>query len=113
MAIGNRNKIDVLARVSYPHSLGVFYTAVTQFLGFPITATSSRSWVSRRMESPDHVDELRKLVTLKPGGMFELNRPYFRHWDEGVEMEWEGGSPTMGRLYTRELEQLLGPVAKA
>jgi carbamoyltransferase len=55
------------------------------------------------------VQELRQLVTLKPGGMFELNRAYFRHWDEGVEMEWDGGSPTMGKLYTRQLEQLLGP----
>jgi carbamoyltransferase len=35
MAIGKGNKLDVLARVSYPHSLGVFYTAVTQYLGFP------------------------------------------------------------------------------
>jgi carbamoyltransferase len=41
--------------------------------------------------------------------MFELNRSYFRHWDEGVDMEWDGGSPTMGRLYTPELERLLGP----
>ena len=24
-------------------------------------------------------------------------------------MEWDGGSPTMGKLYTRQLEQLLGP----
>ena len=35
MAVGRNNQLDVLAKVSYPHSLGVFYTAVTQYLGFP------------------------------------------------------------------------------
>src|SRR5690606_37152455 len=35
MAIGRGNGIEVLDRVHYPHSLGLFYTAITQFLGFP------------------------------------------------------------------------------
>ena len=33
-AIGSDNKIHKLRSVNYPHSLGIFYTAVTQFLGF-------------------------------------------------------------------------------
>ena len=109
MAIGKGNKLDVLARVSYPHSLGVFYTAVTQFLGFPNYGDEFKVMGLAPYGVPDHVAELRRLLTLKPNGMFELNRPYFRHWDEGVDMEWDGGSPTMGRLYTPELERLLGP----
>ena len=32
---GSGNKIEVLDTVNYPHSLGIFYTAVTQWLGFP------------------------------------------------------------------------------
>ena len=31
---GKGNKIDVLDSVIYPHSVGVFYTAFTQYLGF-------------------------------------------------------------------------------
>jgi carbamoyltransferase len=112
LAVGKGNKLDVIGRVSYPHSLGVFYTAVTQFLGFPNYGDEFKVMGLAPYGTPDHVVELRKLLTLKPGGMFELNRPYFRHWDEGVEMEWEGGSPTMGRLYTPELERLLGPARK-
>jgi carbamoyltransferase len=109
LGAGKGNKLEVLARVSYPHSLGVLYTAVTQYLGFPNYGDEFKVMGLAPYGSPDHVAELRKLITLKPGGMFELNRPYFRHWDEGVEMEWDGGSPTMGRLYTPELERLLGP----
>jgi carbamoyltransferase len=112
MAIGKGNKLNVLARVSYPHSLGVFYTAVTQYLGFPNYGDEFKVMGLAPYGVPDHVEQLRKLVTLKPGGKFELNRAYFRHWDEGVEMEWEGGIPTMGRLYTTELERLLGPARK-
>ncbi|MEO8192491.1 MAG: carbamoyltransferase C-terminal domain-containing protein [Gemmatimonadales bacterium] len=109
LAAGKGNHIDVLAKVSYPHSLGVFYTAVTQFLGFHNYGDEFKVMGLAPYGAPDYVDELRKLVTLEPGGMFELERTYFRHWDEGVEMEWEGGSPSMGRLFTPELESLLGP----
>ena len=34
LGVGRSNKIEVLNSVLYPHSLGVFYTAFTQFLGF-------------------------------------------------------------------------------
>jgi Predicted carbamoyl transferase, NodU family len=112
MALGTGNHFGVLARVAYPHSLGVFYTAVTQHLGFPNYGDEFKVMGLAPYGTPDQMDELRKLVTLKPGGTFELERKYFRHWDEGVEMEWEGGSPTMGRLYTPALEQLLGPARK-
>ncbi|HZJ01470.1 MAG TPA: carbamoyltransferase C-terminal domain-containing protein, partial [Gemmatimonadaceae bacterium] len=59
--------------------------------------------------SPEFTKELKQLITLEPNGKFTLNRKFFRHWDEGVEMEWEGGVPTMGPLFTAELDKLLGP----
>src|SRR5436190_7627931 len=34
-ASGNDNSIDVLGEVVVPHSLGIFYTAITQYLCFP------------------------------------------------------------------------------
>ena len=111
-AIGRGNRIEMLERVSYPHSLGVLYTAVTQHLGFPNYGDEFKVMGLGPYGSPEFIAEIRRLVTLRPGGTFELNRKYFRHWDEGVEMEWEGGVPTMGRLGTPELERLLGPERK-
>ena len=35
LAHGRGNPLEVLERVLFPHSLGIFYTAVTQWLGFP------------------------------------------------------------------------------
>ena len=60
------------------------------------TATSSRSWASRRTASRDIVSELRQLVSLKDDGGFELDLSYFRHWSDGVEMTWDEGEPTIG-----------------
>jgi carbamoyltransferase len=108
-AFGRGNHIELLGKVSYPHSLGVLYTAVTQHLGFPNYGDEFKVMGLGPYGEPEYVKELRRLITLKPGGRFELTRKYFRHWDEGVSMEWEGGSPTMGPLFTPELERLLGP----
>ena len=33
-ALGRANRIRVLDRVYYPHSIGLVYTAITQYLGF-------------------------------------------------------------------------------
>ncbi|MBA3340353.1 MAG: carbamoyltransferase [Gemmatimonadaceae bacterium] len=112
-AFGRGNQIEMLSRVTYPHSLGVFYTAVTQHLGFPNYGDEFKVMGLAPYGSPEFTTELRKLVTLEADGKFSLARKYFRHWDEGIEMEWEGGLPTMGRLYTPELERLLGPARVA
>jgi hypothetical protein len=39
-------------------------------------------------------------VTLTDDGKFELALDYFRHWSDGVEMEWDDGYPALGRVYT-------------
>src|SRR5207247_9560000 len=58
---------------------------------------------------PNFVDALSRLVRLKPGGLFELDLKYFRHWSDGVEMQWEDGYPSLGKVFSPELERLLGP----
>lgn len=108
-AIGRGNHLEMLFNVSYPHSLGVFYTAVTQYLGFPNYGDEFKVMGLAPYGSPTAVEELRRLLTLKAGGSFELTRKYFRHWDEGVDMEWANGSPTMGKLFSPALVDLLGP----
>ena len=35
LAVGRGNRFEILDRVVFPHSLGIFYTALTQWLGFP------------------------------------------------------------------------------
>jgi carbamoyltransferase len=109
MALGTGNKIDVLERVCFPHSLGLLYTAITQHLGFLGYGDEFKVMGLAPYGKPKHVDKIRELVRLKNDGTFELELKFFRHWSDGVEMEWDDGYPTMGKVYSDDLQDLLGP----
>lgn len=112
MAIGHDNSLEVLDKVYFPHSLGMLYTAITQHLGFLGYGDEFKVMGLAPYGKPRYVSALRRLVTLKNGGAFELNLEYFRHWSDGVETEWSGGYPTLGTVYSPELEALLGPARR-
>jgi carbamoyltransferase len=108
-ALGSDTHIDVLDHVFFPHSLGILYTAVTQHLGFPAFGDEFKVMGLAPYGRPAMVEEVRRLVRLMPGGKFELDLRYFRHWSDGVAMEWEDGAPTLGPVYAAALDELLGP----
>lgn len=109
MAMGQENEIEVLDKVYYPHSLGILYTAITQYLGFPYYGDEYKVMGLAPYGEPTFMDEMRQLVHLIDGGTFELELDYFRHWSEDFDMDWEEGAPSFGKVYTPELEGLLGP----
>lgn len=108
LATGKGNQIKVLDTVSYPHSLGVFYTTLTQFLGFPNYGDEYKVMGLAPYGNPHYVDLIRKLIPLKDNGLFELDLKYFNHSKNGVNMTWEDGIPGMDSLYTENLITLLG-----
>ncbi|HKO11605.1 MAG TPA: carbamoyltransferase C-terminal domain-containing protein [Acidobacteriaceae bacterium] len=108
MAAGNGNHLQVLERVYFPHSLGLLYTAITQYLGFWGYGDEFKVMGLAPYGKPTRVQPLRELVQLKNDGTFELNLQFFRHWSDGVEMEWDDGYPTLGRVYSDQLPALLG-----
>ena len=108
LAVGRGSSYTVLDRVLFPHSLGIFYTAVTQWLGFPHYGDEGKVMGLAPYGRPEAMDEMRQIVKLD-GPLFELDLQFFTHHDEGVDMTWDGGSPTIGRIFSPELERLLGP----
>src|SRR5207247_2056329 len=112
LAAGRGPKLDMLDRVYFPHSLGLLYLALTQYLGFLKYGDEYKVMGLAPYGEPAFTRELRRLVHLKPDGGFELELPYFRHWSEGVSMTWDGGEPVIGQVYTGKLEELLGPARK-
>jgi carbamoyltransferase len=108
-AHGHGGKIDVLDRVYFPHSLGLMYTAVTQYLGFPHYGDEFKVMGLAPYGAPEVVHELRKLVRKKSVGRFELDLKYFTHWNSDLRMQWDDAYPTLGRVFSSELERLLGP----
>jgi carbamoyltransferase len=109
LAVGRGNSVEVLQRVCFPHSLGLFYTALTQFLGFLHFGDEYKVMGLAAYGEPTFAAELRKVVPALADGTFRLDLRYFRHLSEGVEMSWEDGAPTQGIVFTPELEALLGP----
>jgi carbamoyltransferase len=100
--------VHVDRRVFFPHSLGLLYLAVTQHLGFPNYGDEFKVMGLAPYGEPRYIREIESLVNLRDGGMFELDLSYFSHWSDGVTMTWADGEPTIGRVFTPKLEQLLG-----
>ncbi|MBK9099368.1 MAG: carbamoyltransferase [bacterium] len=108
IATGKGNKIEVLESVTYPHSLGVFYTAFTQFLGFPWYGDEYKVMGLAPYGEPKYVDKLKNIVKLKDNGLFELDESYFIHSTEGVAMTWDNGAPFIGRIYSDKVIKEFG-----
>jgi carbamoyltransferase len=108
---GQGGKINVSGRVFFPHSLGVFYQALTQYLGFPYYGDEYKVMGLAPYGKPAHLDKTRRIVRLTEGG-FELDLRYFRHHAEEIPYQWADGSPEMGDLFAPALEDLLGPRRK-
>ena len=85
-AIGNGNKFKVLKEVNYPHSLGIFYTTVTQFLGFPNYGDEYKVMGLAPYGEPKYLKEFEQIVTLEDNGFFMLDKKYFKHFSNGVTM---------------------------
>ena len=111
--VGRGDQIDIEGRVYYPHSLGVFYQALTQFLGFPTYGDEYKVMGLAPYGKPVFMDEMRRIVRLQDDGSFRLDMEYFVFHKEKVAYEWENGSPKVGRLFSDKLAELLGPVREA
>ena len=108
-AVGHGNSYRVLDRVLFPHSLGIFYAALTQWLGFPKYGDEGKVMGLAPYGDPDmHLKAMRDVVHTD-GGLFTLNLDYFTHDKEGVDMTWDEGSPTIGRIYSDKLVEAFGP----
>lgn len=106
---GTGNDIEIEDRVHFPHSLGVFYQALTQYLGFPHYGDEYKVMGLAPYGKPAMLEALRQIVRLKDKGRYKLDTRFFRHHKEKIDYAWDGGSPHVGTLYSDELEQLLGP----
>lgn len=111
--MGSDTRIAIDDQVYFPHSLGVFYQALTQFIGFPNYGDEYKMMGLAPYGEPKYLDAMRRIVALRKDGGFRLDLRYFRHGTERVEYEWEDASPSVGRLYTDELAELLGPARGA
>ncbi len=78
--IGEGNKIELLAELKFPHSLGLLYSAFTYYTGFKVNSGEYKVMGLAPYGEPKYVDLiLKELVDLKEDGSFKLNMEYFNY----------------------------------
>lgn len=111
--VGRGKQIDIDERVFFPHSLGIFYQAITQFIGFPHYGDEYKVMGLAPYGEPAYLNEMRTIVKLHADGSFRLDLSCFRHHREKIDYEWNGGIPSVGALYSEELARRLGTARRA
>jgi carbamoyltransferase len=103
-------RIAVLDRVTLPHSLGFFYTAMCQLIGFAEFGEEYKVMGLAPYGEDRHADLMRRLLPINPAGWFRLAPGWFGMHDGGRSGAVDAtGRLVMGRLYSERLTAALGP----
>ena len=83
LAVARGADIEPLCEVDFPHSLGLFYGAITQFLGFKPDSDEWKVMALAAFADSDNdlLDPLRGLVRVNDDGSFELALEYFAFYN--------------------------------
>jgi carbamoyltransferase len=113
--IGKGPRMEVKGDVAFPHSLGIYYTALTQYLGFWKFGDEYKVMGLGAYGQPACREEFRHIVSPGPGVGFRLGLEYFLHQKQGAEMSWRKAdeTPVLGRLFSDHVAERLGPARQA
>ncbi|HEY7060821.1 MAG TPA: carbamoyltransferase C-terminal domain-containing protein [Chloroflexota bacterium] len=106
--VGRDTQLDVDGAINFPHSLGIYYTAVCQWLGFTKYGDEGKVMGLAPYGQPRYLDEMRKIVRLQRDGTFELDLDMFVHHAGGATMTWDDGEPELGEAYSPEFVKRFG-----
>jgi len=92
---GGRQGIEIRDTVSFPDSLGLFYSTITAYLGFRVNEDEYKVMGLAPYGRPIYAEKMRELIFDRDAGQFELNLKYYAFMN---------GS----RMYSDLLSDLLG-----
>ena len=112
---GNRMRID--GSIAFPHSLGLYYSAVTQYLGFLKFGDEYKVMGLGAYGEPCHMEAFRDIVRFSPNGSefgFRLGLEYFTHHKTGPKMSWADSdkTPVLDKMFSDALSKKLGAPAR-
>jgi carbamoyltransferase len=108
LGIGNNNEIKILDSLDYPHSLGIFYSAFTQLLGFPHYGDEYKVMGMAPYGKAIYMDQMEKVIKLKSNGLFELDLSYFCSGAKGNITYDINHQPVLARMYSNKMIQHFG-----
>jgi len=109
--VGRGNRMQIDGAIAFPHSLGMYYTAVSQYLGFRKFGDEYKVMGLAAYGEPAYLDEFRRIVRTNGGAGFRLGLEYFQHHRTGPEMTWRGAgqTPELGTMFSAYMAERLGP----
>jgi len=99
VATGKGNKMEVLDSVDFPVSCGLFYTAFTQFLGFPHYGDEYKVMGLAPYGEAKYIDKVKKVLRFLPNGLYSWNDEYFVNPTK-AGFKYENNIPYVGNLYS-------------
>jgi len=107
IASGKGNKIKVIDSVDFPVSCGLFYTAFTQFLGFPHYGDEYKVMGLAPYGDPRYKDKVKKVLKFLPNGLYSWHNEYFVQPTK-AGFKYENNVPSVGNLYSKKFEEEFG-----
>jgi|TARA_Y100000816_G_scaffold291201_1_gene281853 carbamoyltransferase len=86
-------------QVNFPHSMGIFYQSMTQYLGFHKYGDEYKVMGLAPYGKPKYINQLKMLVETFSNGNFKLNLDYFNHHKKNINFEWKSGVPKFEMLF--------------
>jgi carbamoyltransferase len=110
---GRGNRMEIEGAIAFPHSLGLYYSAVTQYLGFLKFGDEYKVMGLAAYGQPENLEAFRDIVRFSPNGGsfgFKLGLDYFTHHKTGPEMSWAESdkTPVLGKMFSDNLPKRLG-----
>ncbi len=94
--VGCGTNIDLQKEISFPHSVGLLFSAITSYLGFRVNDAEWKVMGLAPYGQPTYLDKFREVVDLRTDGSFRLNMKYFTH------------THSTSRMFNRRWEELFG-----
>jgi len=104
----NKNKVTIDSKIFFPHSLGIFYEAFTQFLGFHNYGDEYKLMGLSALGKDSEINKFKKIITLKNNGEFQLNLKYFNHHKKKLSYSWDNVCPVTNNLLNEKINSIFG-----
>ena len=104
----NDEKISIDEKVYYPHSLGLFYESITQFLGFKNYGDEYKVMGLAPYGKPTCVNKLKNILLLNDNGSFKLNLEYYKFHKSHQEYQWSSDNVKNVYLFSNKINDLFG-----
>jgi carbamoyltransferase len=108
IGVGRGSNIEVLDSVDFPVSIGLFYTAFTQYLGFPHYGDEYKVMGLAPYGEPKYMDKVLSIIKFLPNGLYDWDKRFFVQPSK-AGFEYDNHVPTVGNLFSERFVEVFGP----